>query len=65
MMIFVNGEKITQDFKTLYDVCLAFSDDSEAVATALNGDFVPKSSRKITLIQNGDTIEIIAPLEGG
>lgn len=65
MITFVNGEKITQDFKTLADVCLALSDDAESVATAVNGDFVSKSLRGKTMIQDGDYIDIIAPLEGG
>lgn len=65
MMIFVNGEKITETFSTLYDVCCAMTPDSESVATAVNGDFVPKTLRKTTVLSDGDHIEIIAPLEGG
>jgi sulfur carrier protein len=65
MTIFVNGEAITKKFATLYDVCAFFSDDAEAVATAVNGDFVPKTLRQTTLITDGDHIDIIAPLEGG
>lgn len=66
MMIFVNGEKITQEFTTLDSVCVAlYGDDAESVATAVNGDFIPKILRKTTQIQQGDHIEIIAPLEGG
>ena len=65
MTIFVNGDAITKKFATLHDVCEFFSDDAEAVATAVNGDFVPKPLRHTTLISDGDHIEIIAPLEGG
>ncbi len=65
MTIFVNGDVITKKFATLYDVCEFFSDDAEAVATAVNGDFVPKPLRHTILISDGDHIEIIAPLEGG
>jgi sulfur carrier protein len=41
------------------------SDDADSVATALNGEFVPKGLRQTTLLADGDHIEIIAPLEGG
>ncbi len=65
MMIFVNGEKITETFVTLYDVCCAMTLDAESVATAVNGDFVPKTLRQVTVLSDGDHIEIITPLEGG
>ena len=68
-MFYINGEKITDNMTekltTLHDACQYFSDDSEAVATALNGLFVPKSLRQTTLLSDGDQIEIIAPIEGG
>jgi len=64
-MMIINGEKTQKHYATLHDACLDFTDDPEAVATAINGDFVPKASRKNTLLKSGDHIEIIAPLEGG
>lgn len=65
MIIFVNGEKITDNFSTLHDVCKQFSDDPESIATAINGEFVAKPLRISTYLSDGDHIEIIAPLEGG
>ncbi|MEM9099935.1 MAG: sulfur carrier protein ThiS [Pseudomonadota bacterium] len=35
------------------------------VATALNGDFVPKAARGATELTEGDRLEILAPLQGG
>jgi sulfur carrier protein len=35
------------------------------VATALNGDFVPRDKRAATQIGNGDKVEIVAPRQGG
>lgn len=65
MTLFVNGEHITEKFATLYDLCTFMTDDSEAVATAVNGEFIPKTRRQSTYLSDGDHIEIIAPLEGG
>lgn len=39
--------------------------DGKLVAVAINGDFVPKSSYGDTVIHNNDTIEIVAPMQGG
>lgn len=35
------------------------------IAVAQNGTFVPKSNYKTTPINDGDTIEIVAPMQGG
>ncbi len=35
------------------------------VATAVNGAFASASARGQTMIQNGDEIEIVGPMQGG
>jgi sulfur carrier protein len=35
------------------------------VATALNGEFVPVSSRNEARLTEGDRLEILAPMQGG
>jgi sulfur carrier protein len=35
------------------------------VATALNGEFVPASSRSDALLAEGDRLEVLAPMQGG
>jgi sulfur carrier protein len=35
------------------------------VATALNGVFVPKGARAETVVQEGDRLEVLAPMQGG
>jgi sulfur carrier protein len=35
------------------------------VATALNGEFVPKTARSATPLTEGDRIEVVAPMKGG
>lgn len=38
---------------------------SPAVATALNGDFVPREARGTTALSDGDRLEVLAPMQGG
>jgi sulfur carrier protein len=35
------------------------------VATALNGEFVPASSRSEAPLAEGDSLEVLAPMQGG
>jgi len=35
------------------------------VATALNGQFVPVPKRSETVLQPGDSVEVLAPMQGG
>ncbi|GLQ34178.1 thiamine biosynthesis protein ThiS [Amylibacter marinus] len=35
------------------------------VATAVNGAFIPATMRDDYLIQEGDSIEVLAPMQGG
>ncbi|CAM4026102.1 sulfur carrier protein ThiS [Roseateles saccharophilus] len=37
----------------------------DAVATALNGAFLPRGRREATLIQPGDALTLIQPITGG
>jgi sulfur carrier protein len=36
-----------------------------AVATAVNGVFVPAGAREEVLLADGDALEILAPMQGG
>jgi len=38
---------------------------SRAMATALNGRFVPGKDRKTTALSEGDQLEVLAPMQGG
>lgn len=38
---------------------------SPAIATALNGQFVPRDARATTELAPGDRLEILAPMQGG
>ena len=65
MKIEVNGTAHEVMAATL-DAALAELGWAEArVAIALNGEFVPKASRSATRLQNGDRLEVLAPMQGG
>jgi sulfur carrier protein len=36
-----------------------------AIATALNGQFVPREARQTTALKSGDQLEVLAPMQGG
>ncbi|MGO1079303.1 sulfur carrier protein ThiS [Inquilinus sp. CA228] len=65
MKIILNGEPCEVDgrtIKTALDEC-GYGD--AAVATALNGEFVPKDLRSETAVTEGDLLEVLAPMQGG
>lgn len=40
-------------------------DASSRIATAINGTFIAKSQRDSQSLQEGDQIEVVAPMQGG
>ncbi|MEM8793705.1 MAG: sulfur carrier protein ThiS [Pseudomonadota bacterium] len=65
MTIFLNGAEIDVQSGTLDALITELGYGEARVATALNGDFVPKSQRAETAIAEGDRLEVLAPLQGG
>jgi sulfur carrier protein len=61
----VNGELREIAAATLAEALIALDYADAVVATALNGDFVPKRKRAETPLAEGDRIEIVAPRQGG
>jgi len=61
----INGERRSIEAQTLDDVVAALDYDAEAVATALDGVFVPRARRSETPVTDGAKIEIVAPRQGG
>jgi sulfur carrier protein len=63
--LIVNGRKSETRAQTL----AALLDEQELsdakVATALNGHFVPASKRATTLLEAGDSVEIVSARQGG
>ena len=65
MKILVNGEMTRTHAKTLGELCTALGHGLDKIATARNGDFVPETARARTELSENDTIEIVAPRQGG
>jgi len=61
----VNGEPRSTAAETLASLLAELGYGSTKVATALNGDFVPERERSRTSLNAGDTVEILAPRQGG
>ena len=65
MRLVVNGVEQDIEAATIAAALEALDYDNATVATALNGEFVPKRARDATLLKDGDRIEIVAPKQGG
>lgn len=65
MRVTVNGDPYETQGSTL-ETLLAEIDLADAVvATAINGEFVASAERAQTALQPGDSIEVLAPMQGG
>ncbi len=65
MKIMLNGEAEETGAETLAQVLIAFGFGGAKVATALNGNFVAAINREAAELQEGDRLEILAPMQGG
>lgn len=64
--ITVNGEPraIAED-TTLADLVAALGQAPQALATAVNGEFVPRDARSGVRLQDGDAVFTFQPITGG
>lgn len=65
MRIDVNGTTHEIEANTLSDALAELGWGSARVATALNGEFVPRTARTTQTLTEGDRLEILAPMQGG
>ena len=65
MRIILNGEATDTSARTLAELLAGLGFAEATVATARNGDFVPRSARAATSLAADDRIEIVAPRQGG
>ncbi len=65
MRIEVNGEPQEVRAASLAEAVAELGLAEAVVATALNGDFVPRADRADTRLRDGDRVEILAPMKGG
>jgi len=65
MKLIVNGEQQELSTATLADLLAALDYEGDWLATAVNGDLVPRTERNRVTLNDGDRIEILAPKQGG
>jgi sulfur carrier protein len=65
LKVFVNGEATVTSAATLAELVAQFGFVETGVATALNGDFVPRGARQTTRLSGDDQVEIVSPRQGG
>jgi sulfur carrier protein len=63
--ILLNGEAAETGAATLAELLAELGYEEAHVATARNGDFVPKAARGDTQLVADDAIEVVAPRQGG
>lgn len=65
MKIEVNGERRDIKATNVADALAELGWGGARVATALNGEFLPKAARATTDLSDGDRLEVLAPMQGG
>lgn len=65
MRIELNGESVEVNATRLSDILDECGYQNARIATALNGDIVHKQSHNETWLNEGDRLEIVAPIFGG
>ena len=63
--VVVNGSPQSTTARTLQEWVEAQGALPSALATAVNGNFVPRSQRAQCLLADGDTILTFQPIQGG
>jgi len=63
--LMVNGSPQTTTARTLAQWVEQQGQSQQAVATALNSEFVPRALRAAQPLTDGDTIVTFQPIEGG
>jgi len=65
MTLLLNGAPQELAAKTLAEALAELGYAGRIVATAVNGDFVPARKRAEVTLNDGDRIEVVAPMQGG
>ncbi|WP_430513798.1 sulfur carrier protein ThiS [Pannonibacter phragmitetus] len=65
MNVLVNGEAVTCAAETLPALLLELEYEGDWLATAVNGELVPREARDTCALNEGDRIEILSPMQGG
>lgn len=65
MKIIVNGRPREVTSASLEALLGELSVKNKSVATAVNGAFVPRAARAGVVLQEGDSLEVLVPMQGG
>jgi sulfur carrier protein len=65
MRIYVNGDQREVEPGSLAVALTALGYGGKKIATAINGRFVAAGARPATALNDGDKIEVVAPMQGG
>ena len=65
MKILINGQEVVLNSTTLHELLNSLGHEPESVATAVNQEFVSISKRPRCELDDGDSVDIIAPMSGG
>ena len=65
MLISVNGERHELHAATLDAVLASLGYAGRKIATAVNGRFVAATERERVRLNDGDQVEVVAPMQGG
>jgi sulfur carrier protein len=65
MNIQLNGDARSIKAATLEELLIEAGFADAMVATAVNGAFVPAPNRIDLTLKDGDSIEVLAPMQGG
>ena len=66
LRVSVNGEhREVADGSTLAQVVATVAGTGDGVAAAVNGDVLPRRSWPVTLLRDGDQVEVVMAVPGG
>jgi len=64
-MVKINGEELNIAGKTIAEYLASTNYDPKRIAVERNGDIVPKAKYGETILQDGDSLEIVSFVGGG
>lgn len=64
-MVKINGEELELAGKTLAEYLAATDYDIKRIAVERNGEIIPKSQYAETVLEPGDSVEIVSFVGGG
>jgi sulfur carrier protein len=66
LKITLNGEpRALEGSQTLADLVTALGQPPQSLATAVNGEFVPRAARETVQLREGDAVFTFQPITGG